>query len=128
MKYFTVTILMMSLVVGCSNGQSHAAPSEKKQIQPTQNKAETPVVKTVTLEKLLREPKTYAGQTVEVRGIFSSICCSGDFILKAGLDTIEVVVSEMPPKSKIGSKIRVVGIAFVKGNDVSIRAKEVKFE
>ncbi len=128
MKYFTITILTMLLVAGCTQGQSNAGPSEKKQTQQTQNKAESPAVKTVTLEKLLKEPKTYAGQTVEVKGIFHSICCPSDFILKDGFDSIEVVVSEMPPKSKIGSKIKVVGTVSVKGNGALIIAKEVKFE
>lgn len=128
MKYFTITILTILLVAGCSKGQSNAAPLERKQIQQTQNKAETPAVKTITLEKLLKEPKTYAGQTVEVKGIFYNICCPSDFILKDGFDSIEVVVSEMPPKSKIGSRIKVTGTVFVKGNGVSILAKEVKFE
>ncbi len=130
MKYFTATILITLLFAGYSKGQAHAAPSEKKQPQQTQNAAETPApaVKTVTLEKLLIEPKIYAGQEVAVKGIFHSICCPSDFILKEGFDSIEVVVSEMPPKSKIGSRIRVKGTVVVRGKSVSILAKEVTFE
>lgn len=130
MKHFTITILTMLVVAGCTQGQSNAASSEKNQTQQTQNKAESPAlaVKTVTIAELLREPKAYAGQVVAVRGIFHSICCPSDFVLKDGFDSIEVIVSEMPPKSKIGSKVKVVGTVVVRGDTASILAKEVMFE
>lgn len=130
MKKLSITILIMLLFAGCSKGQSNAAQPIKEQPAQTQNTKDThgPAVKSVTLAQLLREQKSYAGKEVEVKGIFSRICCPEDFILKDGFDTIEVVVSEMPSKSKIGSKIKVVGKIFLRGNGVSILAKEVKFE
>lgn len=130
MKYFTITIFMTLLLAGCSKGQAYAAPSTKKQVSQTQNATKTPAptVNIVTLEQLLRAPKSYAGQEVMVKGIFHSICCSSDFMLREGFDSIEIMVSEMPPKSKLGSRVRVVGTVFVKGNSVSIIAKEVTFE
>lgn len=133
MKYFTATILMTLLFAGCLKGQSHAAPSEKKQPPQTQNKAESPApaVKTVTIAELLKAPKTYDGQEVVVRGIFTSFCPDGDFVLKDGFDSLEFYVTEqvpMPPKSKLGSKIRIRGMVKVRRNEVSIIAKEVTFE
>ncbi len=131
MKYFAITILTMLLVAGCSKGQSNAAPSEKKQTQQTQNKAETPAVKTVTIAELLKAPKAYDGQEVVVQGVFTSFCPDGDFVIKDGFDSLEFYITEqvpMPPKSKLGSKIRIRGMVKVRRNEVSIIAKEVKFE
>lgn len=115
MKYFTITLITMLLVAGFTQGQSHAAPA----------------VKTVTIAELLKAPKTYDGQEVVVRGVFTSFCPDGDFVLKDGFDSLEFYITEQgptPPKSKLGSKIRIRGTVQVRRNEVSIIAKEVKFE
>jgi len=83
------------------------------------------------MEELLKDPKSYEGKDVVVGGVFNSICCADDFVLKDGLNAIEVYVTDqcpMPDKSKLRSRMQVHGTVKVKGDEVTLVAKEVKFE
>ena len=66
-----------------------------------------------------------------VKGVFSGICCESDFFLKDGMDTIEVHATRMcpmPSKSRIRSKLTVVGTVMVRNGQPALAAKELRFE
>lgn len=86
----------------------------------------------ITLHELLENPTIYRNKIVIVEGIFAGICCATDFFLKDGDNRIEVYISDkvsMPPKSKVGSKIKVTGKVKVKrkGEEVKIVAEQIEF-
>lgn len=116
-RQILIVILAMLLFAGSSKGQ--------------ESRQSVVDVEFVTLEEVLKKSKTYDGKEVITKGVFNSVCCASDFVLKDGFDAIEVYVTEqcpMPSKSKLGSKMKVQGTVKVKGNELSIVAKEIKFE
>lgn len=126
-KYIFIVILTIVLFVGCGKKESKDLFQSKKQTQQTQETKEAfvPDVKRVKIAELLKEPKSYAGQDVVVSGIFNGICCPSDFVLKDGIDAIEIYVTEMPSKSRVGSKMEIYGTVRVKCGFVSVIDKEV---
>lgn len=95
-----------------------------------ENKAVSPA-EPAAIAELLREPRVYAGKDVAVRGVFSGICCASDWFLKDGMDTIEVYgtrMCPMPPRSRLRSKLTVIGTVMVRGGQPALTAKELRFE
>ena len=87
--------------------------------------------KATSVREILGSPKLYSGKDVVIEGVLFNICCAENFTFKDGLDSILVWVnaqSPMPPTSKTGSKIKVLGTVKVSFNDVGIIAKEIKFQ
>lgn len=124
------------LLWGCGQKSSDTqATSEKSAtaaIPAAAPQAKTASVpKAATIAQLLLTPKAYAGKDVTVKGVFSGICCASDFFLKDGVDTIEVYATRMcpiPSKSKIRSKLTVIGTVAVRNDHPALTAKELRFE
>lgn len=86
----------------------------------------------ITLQELLENPTIYKNKIVIIEGIFAGICCATDFFLKDGNNKVEVYIQDkvpMPPKSKVGSRIKVTGKVKVKrrGKEVKIIAERIEF-
>jgi PBP1b-binding outer membrane lipoprotein LpoB len=132
MQLVSMTMVFIVLLAGCSREQSDKPAAQKQADQTTATIVqEKSSVQTVKMEELLKDPKAYEGKDVVVGGVFNNICCADDFVLKDGLNAIEVYVTDqcpMPDKSKLRSKMQVHGTVKVKGDDVTLVAKEVKFE
>lgn len=132
MKFISIAMVVIALIAGCSKEEGNK-PATQKQIEQSTNTIdqEKPSIQTVKMEELLKDPKFYEGKEVVINGVFNSICCADDFVLKDGFNAIEVYVTEqcpMPSKSKLRSKMQVRGTVKVKGDEVTMVAKEVKFE
>ena len=132
MKHISLAMLLITLLAGCSKEQSDNSATQRESEQGTNAVVqEKPTVQTVKMERLLKDPKPYEGKEVVVGGVFNSICCAEDFVLKDGFEAMEVYVTDkcpMPDKSKLRSKVQVQGMVKVKGDEVTLVAKEVKFE
>lgn len=120
---------------GCGRSQpedqGRAEKSTPMAAAPSAEAQAVAAPKAATIAALLREPKAYAGKEVSVKGTFSGICCESDWFLKDGMDTIEVYSTKMcpmPSKSKIQSKVTVVGTVMVRNDHPAITAKELRFE
>lgn len=135
MKYIPTMVAAAFAVMLIAAGQTAAGPAKKtaakaaKANTPAEKKAAEP--KAAKIADLLREPKAYAGKEVTVKGTFSGKCCESDWFLKDGVDTIEVYSTKMcpmPSKSRIRSKVTVIGTVLVRGDHPAITAKELAFE
>lgn len=118
-------------------GCSQKSPEDKTAETPAP--VQTPALKgdvaaapkVASIAQLLNQPKAYAGKDVAVKGVFSGICCESDFFLKDGVDTIEVYATPMcpmPSKSKVLSKLTVIGTVMVRNDQPALTAKELRFE
>lgn len=131
MRNFPMMAATLGLVLlwGCGEKAPESQPAEKPKAV-----SETTVplsAKPVKIAELLRDPKAYAGKDVAVNGTFSGICCETDWFLKDGVDTIEVYstkICPMPSKSKVRSKVTVVGTVMVRSDHPAITSKELRFE
>lgn len=150
----TMLLLLAAISIGCSS-EAEPLPTQPKptaQVQtqpivpPSQpSPAPTPVPtpiptqkqpspfdgKATSLREILGSPKIYAGKDVVINGVLFNICCAANFTFKDGSDSILVDISEqcpMPPTSKVGSKIKVLGTVKVSYNNVSVEAREIKFQ
>jgi uncharacterized protein YdeI (BOF family) len=113
-------MIVIALFTGSLMAQSADSESQNKNS-----------IQTVKMEELLKNPKSYEGKEVAVNGMFNSICCASDFVLKDGFNSMEVYVTDkcpMPDKSKVRSKVEVHGTVKVKGDEVTLIAKEVRFK
>jgi|GEM_PF-4797113 len=131
MKRFLIPLLLTLAILGCSKGQNDQPAAQKQVEQAVPSSQEKLSIQTVKMEDLLKDPKSYQGKDIAVSGVFNSICCADDFVLKDGFNTIEVYVTDqcpMPDKSRLRSKMHVQGTVKVKGDEVTLVAKEVKFE
>lgn len=148
-----IMLLFLSVVnIGCTSTTEPILTQPKStvpsnQTQPTvptipqSNPVPTPVpapkqpslpdANTISLREIVGNPKLYSGKDVMVNGVLFNICCGTDFTFKDGIDSIQVVVTEqcpMPPTSKTGSRIKVLGTVKVSYNNVTIVAKEIIFQ
>lgn len=122
--------LGLALLCGCGEKAPQSQPVETPKAAASDTKAPTSA-KPVKIAELLRDPKAYAGKDVAVNGTFSGICCETDWFLKDGVDTIEVYSTKMcpmPSKSKVRSKVTVVGTVMVRDDHPAITSKELRFE
>lgn len=111
--------------------QPTPAPTPAPAPAPTQKQPSPIDDKAISLREIRGNPKLYSGKDVVISGVLFNICCGTDFVFKDGLDTIQVVVTEqapMPPTSRIGSKIRVLGTVKVSYDNVVVVGKEIKFQ
>lgn len=133
MRYMPVAVLAAVLLGACSqkSPENEAAAEKPTTAASAAPKAKSsPQAKLVTIAELLRDPKAYSGKEVEVKGVYSGICCEDDWFLKDGMDTIEVYATKMcplPSKEKIQSKVTVIGTVMVRNNHPAITAKELRF-
>lgn len=135
MKYTPMMAAAAFAVALIAVGQTAAGPAKKAAAKTAKAKAspekKAAEPKAAKIADLLREPKAYAGKEVSVRGTFSGICCESDWFLKDGVDSIEVYSTKMcpmPSKSKIRSKVTVIGTVIVRGDHPAITAKDLRFE
>ena len=123
-------MLGLVLLGGCGEKSTDSQAVEKPKAEASATKP-LPPAKPVKIAELLRDPKAYAGKEVSVNGTFSGICCESDWFLKDGVDTIEVYSTKMcpmPSKSKVRSKVTVIGTVMVRGDQPAITSKEVRFQ
>lgn len=134
MSYIPMAVLATVLLGACGQKppENEAAVEKPTAAASAAPKAESsPQAKRITIAELLRAPKAYSGKDVEVRGVYSGICCEDDWFLKDGMDTIEVYATKMcplPSKEKIQSKVTVIGTVMVRSDHPAITAKELRFE
>ncbi len=122
--------LSVALLWGCGEKQAESRAKETPETAASGAKAPASA-KPVKIAELLRDPKAYAGKDVTVNGTFSGVCCETDWFLKDGMDTIEVYstkICPMPSKSKVRSKVTVVGTVMVRGDHPALTSKELRFE
>lgn len=116
--------VLILVLAGC--GQDNAG-----QNQQLADKGKSWNVPEVKMAALLADPKPYAGKDIVMSGTFNGACCATDFILKDGFETVEVYTSgacPMPDESRKYAKMDVLGTVQLRGNEVSVVAKEVRFE
>ena len=147
----TILMLLAAISFGCSSNVQPIPTQPKPAVPTTQTQTTTPPSqsspaptpvpaqrqpspfdgKATSLREILGSPKLYSGKDVVIEGVLFNICCGENFTFKDGLDSILVWVnaqSPMPPTSKTGSKIKVLGTVKVSFNDVGIVAKEIKYQ
>lgn len=128
MKVLICVLFIAAAVVGCSKEQSQKTGAPKDNGSATTTERAAPEVK---LAALLADPKPYAGKEVKVTGTFSGACCPTDFLLKDGLESMEVYITDqcpMPDESKKHKPMQVVGTVQLRGDEVSLVANEVMFQ
>lgn len=132
---FTRIMIAAAIVGSIVSAATGAEPAEKARAKAAKSKAALGKAaaepKAARIADLLREPKSYAGEDVAVKGIFAGACCASDWFLKDGVDTIEIYSTKMcpmPPRSKVRSKVTVIGTVMVRNDHPAITAKELRFE
>ena len=127
----TLTVLAVVLLGACGRTSSQNEAVVEKTTSTAAKADSSPQAKRVTIAELLRDPKAYSGKEVEVKGVYSGICCEDDWFLKDGTDTIEVYATKicpLPSKKKIQSKVTVIGTVVVRSNQPALTSKELRFE
>ena len=135
MKYIALVAVLLATVAGCSQQQSKQDQSSSLKNETASNQTspqvETAPVPEVKLAALLADPKPYAGKEVRVTGMFNGACCATDFVLKDGLESMEVYITDqcpMPDESRKHKPMQVVGTVQLRGDEVSLIANEVMFQ
>ncbi|HEY5526947.1 MAG TPA: hypothetical protein VIK02_05155 [Candidatus Anoxymicrobiaceae bacterium] len=117
--FMLIAAAMLVGVTGCG-GSKTSSLVEKA---PTAEKA--------TVESISTNPNAYDGKTIVTEGNYAVGYCAACFLLKDGVSSLRVEVSEtvpLPPKSKLNSRMKVSGRIYVVKGSPNLIASNLEYE
>lgn len=117
-------VLMLAaalLVGGCGSGSTRS---------PASVAADTGNAKRVSVEEIARDPEAFDSMVVTTEGDYAVGYCSACFLLKDGVYSVRVEVSDtapLPPESKLYTRMEVTGKIYVAQGSPNIVAESIVY-
>jgi hypothetical protein len=119
---FALIVAAALLSGGCKNGSGDGASATV---------APNPDAKQVTVEQIARDPMAYDSVVVTTEGNYAVGYCSACFLLKDGVYSVRVEVSDtapQPPDSKKTARMTVTGKIYVAQGSPNIVAESIVYK
>ncbi len=107
-------------ILGCSD-------SSKPAVESSGNAAGVELTKVADVSD---NPAAFDGKTITVEGNYAVGYCAACFLLKDGVSALRVEVTdavELPPESKLNSRMRVKGKIYVANDSPNLVASQLEY-
>ncbi|OFW55398.1 MAG: hypothetical protein A2W01_06710 [Candidatus Solincola sediminis] len=122
--FFVIALLATSfLAAGCGNGSAGTVGSVDT-VAATSGKQ-------TTVEEIARNPQGYDSVIVTTEGNYAVGYCSACFLLKDGVFSVRVEVSDtapLPPESKLNARMQITGKIYVAQGSPNIVAENIIYK
>lgn len=118
-----IALVTALLAGGCKSGSSNVSSSTTVPANPD--------AKQVTVEQIARDPQAYDSVVVSTEGNYAVGYCSACFLLKDGVYSVRVEVSDtapQPPDSKKKARMVVTGKIYVAQGSPNIVAESIVYK
>jgi uncharacterized protein YdeI (BOF family) len=116
-------LLIVFLAGGCG--------SKTGSTQATTTSVTNPDAKQVSVEEIARSPESFDSVIVTTEGNYAVGYCSACFLLKDGVYSVRVEVSDsapLPPESKLKARMQVTGKIYVAQGSPNIVAESIVYK
>jgi hypothetical protein len=121
--WFALLLAAVFFVSGC--GGKTGSPAGSASAAPDAN------AKQVTVEEIARDPEAFDSVIVTTEGDYAVGYCSACFLLKDGVYSVRVEVSDtapLPPESKLYTRMQVSGKIYVAQGSPNIVATSIVYK
>ncbi len=131
MKKFLLPCLAALLLAALLTGGCGKESGGTGSTGTTSTVAANPDAKQVSVEEIARDPQAFDSVIVTTEGNYAVGYCSACFLLKDGVYSVRVEVSDtapLPPESKLTARMQVTGKIYVAQGSPNIVAESIVYK
>lgn len=134
-KLLVLTLALVAvaamLAAGCGGGTATQGKATSNTTNQTTEGTETSAKgEDATVQAIATDPESFDGKVVTTEGNYAVGYCSACFLLKDGVSSVRVEVSDtapLPPESKLNSRMKVTGKIYVVKGSPNIIADKIEY-